>query len=298
MTQRFRITIDSPSDSPPAAVAPSGDVVDAVVNAAHDAPTDVDVETLPIIELEELTVSLGGTLVLDAVSLTVARGEMVAIVGESGCGKTVLLKSIIGLLPHLSGRVWFDGQDLTTLHHDALAHERQRFGFVFQMAALFDSMTIGENIAFPLEQHTYKTSEEILTIVEGLLAEVGLPRTALHKKPGELSGGMRKRVGLARALALQPEVMLFDEPTTGLDPVMSNIITDLIISTHQRHQLTGVLVTHDMGSAMRVADRILMLAPLARLGDEPQIVFDGTPAEFATCDEPRIHDFLRAAGIR
>ncbi|MGL4942828.1 MAG: ABC transporter ATP-binding protein [Thermoguttaceae bacterium] len=287
MVSKHRITIDAPSD-----VYVNDDGYD------DNATVVVNVDESPIIELEDLSVVLGEAPILDAISFCIPRGELVAIVGESGCGKTVLLKSIIGLIPPTTGRVWFDGQDLTTLDHDALANQRQRFGFVFQMAALFDSMTIGENIAFPLEQHTAKAEDEVLAIIEELLAEVGLPLAAMHKKPGELSGGMRKRVGFARALALQPEVMLFDEPTTGLDPVMSNIINDLMIATHRSHNLTGVLVTHDMASAMRVADRIMMLAPLARLHDEPQLVFSGTSEEFAACDEPRVREFLVASGIK
>ena len=161
----------------------------------------------------------------------------------------------------------FDGQDLARLGERALTRERIRFGFVFQQAALFDSMTIAQNVAFPLRQHTRKSAAEIDEIVVARLAEVGLPESVRFKKPAELSGGMRKRVGLARALALEPEVVLYDEPTTGLDPIMSDVINELILGTRRRHPVTSVIVTHDMRSAQRVADRIVMLYPLARLNE-------------------------------
>ena len=143
--------------------------------------------------------------------------------------------------------------------------QRMRFGFLFQQAALFDSMTIAQNVAFPLRQHTRKPADEIRRIVAERLAEVGLPEDVLAKKPAELSGGMRKRVGLARALALEPEIMLYDEPTTGLDPIMSDVINELILNTRRRHPVTSIVVTHDMRTARKVADRVVMLYPLSRL---------------------------------
>ena len=159
-----------------------------------------------------------------------------------------------------------------------LTEQRIRFGFLFQQAALFDSMTVAQNVAFPLRQHTSKPHDEIRQVVLSRLAEVGLPESVLGKKPAELSGGMRKRVGLARALALEPEIMLYDEPTTGLDPIMSDVINELILSTRRQHPVTSVLVTHDMRTARKVAERVVMLYPLSRLGkDEPQIIYDGPP---------------------
>ena len=181
-----------------------------------------------------------------------------------------------------------------------LAHLRTRYGFVFQGAALFDSLSIADNIAFPLREHTRLTEAEIRDIVAGLLDEVGLPRSTLAKKPVELSGGMRKRAGLARALALDPQVVLYDEPTTGLDPIMSDVINELILRVRKRPAVTSVVVTHDMHTARKVADRIVMLYPLPRLrAGEPQVVFDGTAAELERCGDPRVRQFVEGrAGAR
>jgi phospholipid/cholesterol/gamma-HCH transport system ATP-binding protein len=168
---------------------------------------------------------------------------------------------------------------------------------VFQQAALFDSLTIGENIGFPLVQHTKKSKKAIRSIVETLLEEVGLDKSVLNKKPAEISGGMRKRVGVARALALEPELILYDEPTTGLDPVMSGVINELMVNVHRQRHVTGIMVTHDLLSARTVADRIIMLAPLAKLDAEgPQIVFDGTPREFYSSSDRRVRQFIKSAG--
>ena len=210
------------------------------------------------------------------------------------------MKTLIGLIRPTQGRVLFDGQDLSTLGHRELARQRIRYGFVFQQAALFDSLTIGQNVAFPLRQHTHWPIQKIEEQVFSLLAEVGLPDAAVNKKPAEVSGGMRKRAGLARALALDPELILYDEPTTGLDPIMSDVINELMIKTSSRGDVSGILVTHDMKSAMKVADRIVMIYPLSRLSrDEPQILFDGTPAELEAARDRRVHQFVRGeAGDR
>ena len=254
----------------------------------------------PLVETRSLAVRFGSQQVLREISLSIPHGQTVAIIGESGCGKTVLLKSIIGLIPPTAGQVLFDGQDLAKLDDQALTRERVRFGFVFQLAALFDSMTIGQNVAFPLRQHTEKSEQEMQEIVISRLAEVGLPEDVIVKRPGELSGGMRKRVGLARALALNPELMLYDEPTTGLDPIMGDVINELIIRTRERHHVTSIVVTHDMRTASKVSDRIIMFYPLTRLDDdEPQVVFDGTPEEILKCRDPRVSQFVRGeAGER
>ena len=254
----------------------------------------------PLLKVERLSVEFGRHPVLRDLSLNVACGETVAIIGESGCGKTVFLKTLIGLLRPTRGTVFFDGRNLAHLGEKELTRQRTRFGFVFQQAALFDSMTVGQNVAFPLRQHTRKNEQEIRQLVLARLAEVGLPTNVVAQKPAELSGGMRKRVGLARALALDPEMMLYDEPTTGLDPIMGDVINELILSTRRRHPVTSIVVTHDMRTARKVADRVLMLYPLSRLrGDEPQVLYDAPAYEIDNAADPRVSQFVRGeAGER
>jgi phospholipid/cholesterol/gamma-HCH transport system ATP-binding protein len=247
----------------------------------------------PILHAENLCIKFGSNPILQDIDFSVFKGETVAIIGESGCGKTVLLKTLIGLNKPNIGRILFDGNDLNKLSYFDLARIRTRYGFVFQQAALFDSMTIRENIAFSLVQHTTKSKKEINEIVERLVHEVGLSQQVLDKKPAELSGGMRKRVGFARALALEPELILYDEPTTGLDPIMSNVINELMIETHTRYNVTSIMVTHDMKSACNVAGRIIMLYPIAKLKEsEPQIIFDGTTEELTMFEDQRVQQFL------
>jgi phospholipid/cholesterol/gamma-HCH transport system ATP-binding protein len=254
----------------------------------------------PFIEVNQLSVQFGSQPVLRDIDLSVWRGETLAVIGESGCGKTVLLKTIIGLIRPTDGFVVFDGQRLDALSDKELTRQRGRFGYVFQNAALFDSMTIAENIAFPLQQNRGLGLDEARSVVVERLAEVGLPTNVLDRKPAQLSGGMRKRVGLARALVMNPEVVMYDEPTTGLDPIMSDVINELIIRTREQHSVTSIVVTHDMKNALKVSDRIVMLYPLARLDvHEPQIIFDGTPAEIAQSKDKRVTQFVRGeAGER
>jgi phospholipid/cholesterol/gamma-HCH transport system ATP-binding protein len=181
--------------------------------------------------IDNVSVRFGRNWTLRNINLKIPRGQTLVLLGESGCGKTVLMKTIIGLVKPTEGRVLYDGRDLATLPDREITALRTRFGFVFQQAALFDSMTIEQNVAFPLRQHTSKGRDELKRIVMQRLAEVGLPDNVCTKKPAELSGGMRKRVGLARALAMSPEIMLYDEPTTGLDPIMSDVINELILAS-------------------------------------------------------------------
>jgi len=254
----------------------------------------------PLLELCDIDVRFGRQPVLRQLGLTVPRGQTLAVIGESGCGKTVLLKTMIGLVKPSGGRVLFDRLNLAEMDDRQLTQQRTRFGFVFQQAALFDSMTVAQNVAFPLRQHTHKSDEEMFEIVVSRLAEVGLPESVADKKPAELSGGMRKRVGLARALALNPEVVLYDEPTTGLDPIMSDVINELIVRTRKQNPVTSIVVTHDMNTARKVADRVVMLYPLSRLRpDDAQAIFDGTPAELDSADDRRVTQFVHGeAGER
>jgi phospholipid/cholesterol/gamma-HCH transport system ATP-binding protein len=262
--------------------------------------TDTQHAAGALVRIERLGLDFGRLRVLRDINIEITRGQTLAVIGESGCGKTVLLKTIIALLRPSRGAVYFDGRDLSRLSERELTRQRVRFGFLFQQAALFDSMTVAQNVAFPLRQHTSKSEGEIGQIVQARLAEVGLPEDVAAKKPAELSGGMRKRVGLARALAVEPEIILYDEPTTGLDPIMSDVINELILSTRRQHPVTSVVVTHDMRTARKVADRLVMLYPLSRLrDDEPQILFDGTPQQIEVTSDQRVAQFVRGeAGER
>ena len=268
--------------------------------AANPPPTEPDGTAAPTIAVEGLTVRFGRQTVLREVHLAVPQGSTVAILGESGCGKTVLLKSMIGLIRPSAGDVRFEGRSLARQGERALAHLRTRYGFVFQGAALFDSLSIADNIAFPLREHTRLAADAIDAIVDELLAEVGLPASVREKKPVEISGGMRKRAGLARALALDPPLVLYDEPTTGLDPIMSDVINELILKVKRRGRVTAVVVTHDMQTARKVADHIVMLHPVTRLvGNDDQIIFRGTPAELDRSRDPRVRQFIEGrAGNR
>lgn len=254
----------------------------------------------PIIAARELCVRFGPQTVLRDITIEVPHGQTLAIIGESGCGKTVLLKSLIGLIRPTSGHVVYDNQQLHQLRDRELTKLRTRFGFVFQNAALFDSLTIADNVAFPLREHQSIGLEEAYRLVREALSVVGLPPSVMVKRPAELSGGMRKRVGLARAIIMQPEILLYDEPTTGLDPIMSDVINELIIRTREQSAVTSIVVTHDMTSALKLADRIIMLYPISRLQEEEsQIIFDGAASEIQKCKDKRVAQFLRGeAGER
>ncbi len=259
-----------------------------------------DIPDPPVIEIQNLSMRFGDHQVLRDISLVLPAGQTLVVIGESGCGKTVLLKAMNGLLRPTLGEVRFEGIPLARMNDHELARIRTRYGFVFQGAALFDSLTIADNIAFPLREHTRLSAAEISDIVESLLGEVGLPQSVATMKPMQLSGGMRKRAGLARALALDPHLILYDEPTTGLDPIMSDVINELILRARSRDGVTSVVVTHDMHTARKVADVILMLYPLSRLPPgEPQVIFQGTPHELDNSSDPRIRQFIEGqAGTR
>ncbi|MGI9457633.1 MAG: ABC transporter ATP-binding protein [Aeoliella sp.] len=259
----------------------------------NESTQKTEVEDEPIIAAEGVGVRFGRQQVLRDVTLKVPHGQTLAVIGESGCGKTVLLKTLIGLIKPTAGHTVFAGQRLDHQTEKQITQLRTRFGFVFQNAALFDSLTIADNVAFPLREHKRIGLEEAYRVVRECLAMVGLPPAVMLKHPAELSGGMRKRVGLARAIIMQPEVMLYDEPTTGLDPIMSDVINELMRRTREASPVTSIMVTHDMQSAMKLADRIVMLYPLSRLDDyEPQIIFDGDTDEIQRCKDKRVSQFL------
>jgi phospholipid/cholesterol/gamma-HCH transport system ATP-binding protein len=237
-----------------------------------------------LITLRDVHKSFRGNPVLRGLSLDVKSGETLCVIGGSGCGKTVMLKLVIGLLRPDEGHVFFDGQDLAEVAPRELAKLRTRIGMVFQGSALFDSLTVGENVAFPLREHTDLDEEAIRSRVAEKLSLVGLAGIE-ETKPAELSGGMKKRVALARAAALDPEVLLYDEPTTGLDPIMADVINELIIRTRDTLKTTSIVVTHDMTSAYRVADRIAML-------HEGQVIIDGTPEEIRLTHDPVVRQFI------
>lgn len=238
----------------------------------------------PIIQFKDVHKSFGSLVVLNGLTLDVERGKSLVIIGASGTGKSVLLKHVVGLLRPDTGEVWFDGQRIDQAADRDLMPIRQRIGFLFQMSALFDSLNVAHNVAFPLTEHTGKSESQIRAIAEQKLTMVGLPGIG-SKMPAELSGGQKKRVALARAIALNPEVILYDEPTTGLDPVRSDVINELIIKLQRELRVTSIVVTHDMHSAFKVADRIVML-------HEGRIVYDGTPHQILESQDPVVRRFV------
>ena len=241
-----------------------------------------------MIELINVCKSFDDHKVLDNLNLNIRSGETTVIIGRSGCGKSVLLKHIIGLLRPDSGHVLIDGKDITRMDEKELNEVRMKFGMLFQGAALFDSLTILENVGFAMLEHTNAKTDEIAKRVKECLALVGL-KDIENKKPAELSGGMRKRVGLARAILVRPQIMLYDEPTTGVDPIMGDSINDLILKLHTKLNVTSIAVTHDMISAYKIADRITMLY-------NGKIVADGKPEDIKNTKDPIVKQFVTGAG--
>jgi len=237
-----------------------------------------------MIEVRDLKKSFGSQKVLDGITFNIEPGESVAIIGRSGCGKSVLLKHLIGLIRPDSGEVIIDDEHITALDERELLKVRRKFGMLFQSAALFDSLNVAENISFVLRRERQLTQKEIDERVEEVLEMVELPGTQ-KKKPSELSGGMRKRVGLARAIIYKPEIVLYDEPTTGLDPIVSDSIDQLIIRVRERLKITTVVVTHDTRSMRRVGQRILMMV-------SGKIYAAGPPEEIFSSEDPVIHRFV------
>ncbi len=236
------------------------------------------------IDLHKLYKTFNSNQVLQGLDLTIAAGEILTILGGSGTGKSVLLKLIIGLLKPDAGQILVDGEDIVPLQEEELLKVRRKVGMLFQGAALFDSMSVMENVSFPLREHTRMTEGEVRDRVREVLALVGMDGVE-EKLPSELSGGMRKRVGLARAIALTPRIVLYDEPTTGLDPRNVDKINELITTLRAKLQVTSVVVTHDIQSALRISDRVALLSD-GRIADA------GTPAEIAQAEHPVVQEFL------
>jgi phospholipid/cholesterol/gamma-HCH transport system ATP-binding protein len=243
-----------------------------------------------MIELRDVHKSFEGNQVLLGVNLNVEEGESLVVIGGSGSGKSVLLKHIIGLLSPDKGSILVDSTELSHLDENRLNDMRKKFGMLFQSAALFDSMKVWENVGFSLKRHTAMTEQDIKEVAVQKLRMVGLVNIE-NKMPSDLSGGMRKRVGLARAIAMEPEILLYDEPTTGLDPIMADAINDLILKMNERLNVTSIAITHDMKSAYKIADTIAMLYNGA-------IIAKDSPAEIQNTSDPFVRQFIegRAEG--
>lgn len=241
--------------------------------------------TRPIVRLVGVHKAFGRLKVLRGVSLDVAAGSSLVVLGPSGCGKSVTLKHIVGLLRPDSGEVWFDDQRVDRLRESQLGPARRQIGFLFQQSALFDSMSVRDNIGFPLVEHTRLDRAQRERRVREVLEMVGLAEL-IDRMPADLSGGQRKRVALARAIVLEPRLMLYDEPTTGLDPIRADVINELIIRLQRRLGMTSIVVTHDLTSAFKVADRMVMLY-------DGRVILDGAVRHFRESEDPVVQRFLR-----
>lgn len=242
-------------------------------------------EPAPVIEFVDVHKTFGKQKVLTGLSMSIPKGWVTSVIGRSGTGKSVTLKHIMGLIRPDQGRILFDGNDVVRMRERELYQMRKRFGFLFQDAALFDSMSVFENVAFPLVEHTKKKKSEIQEIVRSKLKIVGLT-AAENKYPSQLSGGMRKRVGLARAIALDPEIILFDEPTSGLDPVVTDAVDQMILSTQAQLHVTMVVITHDVNSMFKVSDKIIML-------HDGSVRASGSKDEIRNSADPMVQQFLQ-----
>jgi phospholipid/cholesterol/gamma-HCH transport system ATP-binding protein len=240
------------------------------------------------VRLENVSKSFNNTKVLDGISFEVKRSSLFCILGRSGTGKSVTLRHIIGLVKPDSGRIFVEDEEITDMRPHELTRIRKKLGFLFQYAALFDSITVFENVAFPLRRHTDLSQTEIEKIVTEKLASVGLGKD-LQKMPDELSGGMKKRVGLARALAMEPSILLVDEPSAGLDPITSAEIDELILELNRERGVTVVMVTHNMPSARRLADELVFM-------DKGKLAARGTVADLERSEDPLVKAFMVSEG--
>jgi len=238
-----------------------------------------------MILVKDLYKSFGGNHVLRGLNLEVKCGESMVVIGGSGTGKSVLIKCVIGLLHHDRGEIYVGGQEISSLNEEGWNQLRKKFGMLFQRDALFDSLSVWENVGFALRRHTKLSDDKIKEIAMEKLKLVGMQNVE-GLMPAELSGGMRKRVSLARAIAMEPAILLYDEPTTGLDPIMANVINDLIVTMREKLEVTSIAITHDMNSAYRIADRIAMLY-------KGEIIEVGTPDEFKASPSPIVQQFIR-----
>jgi phospholipid/cholesterol/gamma-HCH transport system ATP-binding protein len=251
----------------------------------HDASPDGEAH----IQIRGLHKSFGDNKILNGVDLNLYRGKINMIIGGSGCGKSVLLKHMVALMDPDAGAIFVDGQNIIGKDDFELRSVRRKFGMLFQYSALFDSMTVLDNIAFPMREHTKLNEKEIRTQIEAQLSVLHLA-SAIDKFPSELSGGMRKRVALARALALRPQILLFDEPTSGLDPILTKEIDDLIVEVAKREKVTCIIISHDIVSVFRMSDYVSML-------HEGKIVASGTPRAVTKSEHPAVREFIELSGI-
>jgi phospholipid/cholesterol/gamma-HCH transport system ATP-binding protein len=257
----------------------------SIAEADVDRNQTVTVPGEPVLALRDVHKSFGAQHVLDGINLAVVRGETIAVLGRSGTGKSVLLKLVIGLANPDAGSISINGQEIAGLGLNEMNRLRIKMGFLFQNAALYDSLTVEQNVAFPLERHTKMTESERSDRVKELLTSVGMEHD-LKKMPGDISGGMQKRVGLARALALKPEILLLDEPTAGLDPITSSEIDDLVLKLRKEHTLTSIVVTHDIHSARTIADRLALL-------DNGKVVMEGSFEEIENSKDDFVREFFK-----